>query len=106
MAEARQHREVVPGAAANLENARIRWQLRFAANKLGKDAAARPVPPMTVVELGHLLVDDAFHQRNTNCLLSTNVASGVTKIAGISGHQVGPCIEPVITHVNSSLSTN
>src|SRR5205085_6656496 len=105
MAEARQHGEIVPGAAADLEDARCGRQLRFAADQVGEDSAACPVPPMAVVELGHLLVDDAFHQRNTSCLLSAKVASGVTKIAGTNGHQVGPCIGPVITQVKSSLST-
>jgi len=97
VAETGQHREIVPGAAADFEDAGIGSRVNLAADELGEDSAARPVPPMAVVELGHLLVDDAFHQRNTNCLFRAKVARGVTKIAGMSGHQVGPCIGPVRT---------
>ena len=70
--------------------ARVGGRLRFAADQVGEDLAARAIPPVALVELGHLLVDDALHQRKTHCRLSAKVASGVTKIAGISGHQVGP----------------
>src|SRR4051794_28107688 len=104
MAKSRQHGEIMPGAAADLEDPRPLRQPRLAADQLGENSAARPVPPVAVVELGHLLVDDAFHQRNTNCLFRAKVASGVMKIAGISGHQVGPCIGPVSTQVKASLS--
>src|SRR5438270_2535699 len=105
MAETTKHREVMTGAAADLEDPGVRRQIRLTPDQLREDAAAGSIPPVAVVELGHLLVNDAFHQRNTSCLLSAKVASGVTKMAGISGHQVGPCIGPVSTHVNASLST-
>ena len=65
MAEAAEHGEIVAGAAADLENLRIGGRLRFALDQVGDDPAARPIPPMTVVELGHLLVNDALHQRKT-----------------------------------------
>ena len=90
MAEPAQHREIVAGAAADLEDLRVRRQMRLAADQVGEDLAAGAIPPVAVVELGHLLVDDALHQRNTSWRLSAKVASGVTKIAGTSGHQVGP----------------
>ena len=68
----------------------VRRRLRLAADQVGDDVAPGAVPPVAVVELGHLLVNDTLHQRNTSWRLSTKVASGVTKIAGTSGHQVGP----------------
>src|SRR4051794_26353459 len=65
MAEAGQHREIVAGAAAELEDLRICRRTHFAADEVGDNPPPRAVPPVTVVELGHLLVDDAVHQRNT-----------------------------------------
>src|SRR5579864_2809593 len=105
VAEARQHRQIVAGAAPDLEDLRILGQVRLTADQLSNDLAPRAVPPMSVVELGHLRVNDALHQRNTIWLLSPKVASGVTKIAGINGHPVGPWTKgPVSTQVNASLS--
>src|SRR5438270_9602224 len=104
MTKPAEHRKVVSGPAADLQDSRSGRQLRLPADQVGEDPAARAVPPVAVVELGHLLVDDAFHQRNTNCLFSAKVASGVTKTAGMSGHHVGPCIGPVSTQVNTSFS--
>src|SRR5437762_2188210 len=104
MTKLAEHRQIVAGAAADLEDLRLSRQLACAADQLGEDAAARTIPPVTIVQLGHLLIDDALHQRNTNCLLRAKVASGVTKIAGISGHHAGPRIGPVSTQVKASLS--
>jgi len=68
-AEARQHREVVPGAAADLENVRVARKLRFAADQVGDDLAPCAIPPVALVQLGHLLIDHTLHQPNTHCRL-------------------------------------
>ncbi len=82
----------------------LAWRLREAADQRRKDLAPCAIPPVALVQLRHLIIDDPFHQRKTHCRLSAKVASGVTKIAGISGHQVGPCSGPVRTQVKASLS--
>jgi hypothetical protein len=56
----------VAGAAADLEDLRPGRKRHFAADQFGEDLAARAVPPMPVVELRHLLIDDALHQRKTH----------------------------------------
>src|SRR3954454_10714503 len=95
----------MPGAAADLQDVRARRRAGLEADQLGQDFAPPAIPPVAVVELGHLLIDDPFHQRKTSCRLSRKVASGVTKIAGIRGHHVGPWTSgPVSTQVNASLS--
>src|SRR6185503_4696798 len=67
--ELAEHFEVVAGAAADLENARVGGGHRFPPDKLRKHRAARAIPPVPLIELGHLLVDDALHQPNTHCRL-------------------------------------
>ena len=57
----------------------------LAADQRGEDLAPRAVPPVALVELGHLLVDDALHQRKTHCRLSTKVTAGVTNSIGTIG---------------------
>ena len=107
MTEAAEHGEVVTGAAADLENLGVGGRSHFSADQVGEHPTSGAIPPMTLVQLSHLLIDDALHQRNTSCRLSANVASGVKKIAGINGHQVGPCTSgPVSSQINPSLSTN
>ena len=56
-----------------------------AADQLGEDLAAGAIPPVTLVELRHLVVDDALHQRKTHCRLSAKVTTGVTKSIGTIG---------------------
>src|SRR5689334_5634378 len=56
--EALKHREIVPGAASELQNSGPRRGLDLSPDQLGEHAAPRAVPPMTVVELRHLLVND------------------------------------------------
>ena len=90
MAKAAEHREVVAGTAADLENLGARGGPNLAADEVRDDFAPGAVPPVPVVELGHLPVDRTLHQRNTSWRLSTKVASGVMVTAGTSGHQVGP----------------
>src|SRR6476646_2469796 len=103
MAELTEHREIVAGAASDLENRGIARKPAFPADEIGDDLAARAIPPVAVIELGHLLINNTFHQRKTSWRLRRKVASGVTKIAGTSGHHVGPWSGPVSTHVNASL---
>ena len=66
-----------------------RW-LDLAADQRGEDLAACTVPPVRADRAPPSVVDDAFHQRKTHRRLSRKVAKGVTKMAGISGHQVAP----------------
>jgi len=106
MAELTEHREIMAGATSDLENRGIARKPAFPADEIGDDLAARAIPPVTVIELGHLLINNTFHQRKTSWRLRRKVASGVTKIAGTSGHQVGPWSGPVSTHVNASLRKN
>ena len=54
LAELAEHREVVAGAAADLEDPRARRRLRLAPDQGGEHLAARPVPPVPLVELGHV----------------------------------------------------
>src|SRR5579884_2760578 len=104
MAEDAEHRKIVARAAPDLENGRSRGWPDQAPDQGREHLAASPVPPVAVVELSHAIVDDAFHQPKTSWRLRPKVASGVIKIAGISGHQVGPCTSgPVSTQVNASL---
>ena len=70
LAELAEHREIVPSAAADLEDARVGRRRDFAADELGEDLAARAIPPMPLVELGHFPIDEAFHQPNTHCRLN------------------------------------
>ena len=54
------------GAAADLEDVSTRLRRRFTTDQLGEHFAPRAVPPMALIELGHLPVDDALHQPNTH----------------------------------------
>ena len=71
LAEFLQHREVVAGAAADLEQLCAGARPRLAPDQRRQHFAPRPVPPVTLVELGHLLVDDPLHQRKTQWRLSS-----------------------------------
>src|SRR6476660_8671707 len=65
VAELTQHLEIVPGAAADLED---RTSCRRAGEPLDQGRehfAARAIPPMALIELGHLLVDEALHQSSS-----------------------------------------
>jgi len=66
MAEAGKHRQVVAGAAADLENVRSIRKLRFPADQVGDDLAPSAIPPMALVQLRHLLIDYALHQPKTH----------------------------------------
>jgi hypothetical protein len=101
--ELAEHRQIMPSAAANLENRRILRRTNRAADQRGEHLAARPVPPVPLVELRHLLVDDALHQRKTHCRLSVNVTAGVTNNIGKIG-QAGPMPSgPVIRNTHRLL---
>ena len=66
VAEAGEHREVVPGAAADLEDAGVARQRDLAFDQVGEDVAPRAIPPVRAVMLRHPVVDDALHQRKTH----------------------------------------
>src|SRR5689334_3291911 len=66
VAEPAEHFEVVAGSAADLEDARMGGRHCVAADQIGEHLAARSIPPMALVELGHLTIDDALHQPNTH----------------------------------------
>jgi hypothetical protein len=53
LAELREHREIVAGAAADLEDL-ARRRLGAAADQRGEDLAPRAVPPVALIERGHL----------------------------------------------------
>ena len=61
-AEARQHGEVVAGAGAELEDARILGRPDDPLDDAVEDPPPGGEPPVTAVELGHLLIDLALHQ--------------------------------------------
>jgi len=61
-AELTEHGEIVPCAAADLENPRVGGQLDAARDEVAQYLSARPVPPMQLIDLRHPVVDDAFHQ--------------------------------------------
>src|SRR5579884_4301401 len=106
MPESRQHQEIVTGTAADLEDSGILGEMALPRNQVRNDLSPRAIPPVSLIELRHLPIDDPFHQRKTSRRLSTKVASGVTKIAGINGHHVRPWTSgPVRTQVKISLST-
>src|SRR5690242_21125665 len=55
--------------------------------------------PMALVQLRHLLVDDALHQRKTHWRLSVKVTTGVTNSIGTIG---APRPDRKSTRLNSS----
>ena len=61
LAELHQHRQIVPGAAADLEDARVLGQIGIARDVIVQDVAARGVPPMRRIMLRHAVVDDTVH---------------------------------------------
>ncbi len=61
-AEGGEHRQVVPGAAADLEDARVAGQAAPAREIVGEDVAARAIPPMGGIMRRHPVIDDAVHQ--------------------------------------------
>src|SRR3954469_11223176 len=80
-----EHRQIVTGAAADLEDCRVCRRIDEPADYLGKDLAAGAIPPVFLVVLGHLFVNGPFHQRKTHCRLSVKVTIGVTKSIGTIG---------------------
>ena len=66
LAELGEHREIVPGAAADLEQFGARCRQGLAADQRSDDLAAGAVPPMLLIHGGHGVVDDAFHQPKTH----------------------------------------
>ena len=85
LAEFAQHREVVAGAAADLEQPCAGARPCLAPDQGRQHFAPRPVPPMKLVELGHLLVDHPLHQRKTQWRLRVKVTAGVTNSIGTIG---------------------
>src|SRR4051812_39710092 len=64
-AEPAEHREIVPGAAPDLEDASsLRWQ-DHAFDQAVENASAREEPPMFLVKLGHPVEHRAFHASST-----------------------------------------
>jgi hypothetical protein len=84
MTELAEHREIMARAAADLEDGGIGGQ-PLAPDEVGEDRAAPAVPPMAFVMLRHMVVDQLFHQRNTQWRLRTNVTAGVTNTIGTIG---------------------
>jgi len=66
LAERGKHFEIVAGAAADLEDARLGRRLHFAPDEVGEHLAPGAVPPVAVVQLGHLAIDAALHQPKTH----------------------------------------
>ncbi|KQR83554.1 hypothetical protein ASG07_07530 [Sphingomonas sp. Leaf343] len=60
-AELRQHRQIVPGAAPDLQNPRARRHVAVPRQVIGQDVAPRPVPPMGGIMRRHAVVDYAVH---------------------------------------------
>ena len=61
-AEARQHGQIVPGAAADLQDAGAGGQLAIAGQIVRQDVAARAIPPMGGIMRGHAVVNDTVHE--------------------------------------------
>ena len=82
-----EHGQIVAGAAADLQDARVVGQRDAPPDQPVENVAAGDIPPMLLVELRHIVVDAAVHQANTQKRLSEKVTSGVTNRIGMSGHQ-------------------
>jgi len=52
-----EHREIVTGAAADLEQLRILWKGDLSANELRNDLPPRTVPPVPLIMFRHRFVD-------------------------------------------------
>jgi hypothetical protein len=65
MAELGEHREIVARPTADLEDVGSGWRSDAAADQRGEHLAPGTVPPVPLIELRHLLVNDALHQRKT-----------------------------------------
>src|SRR3954451_1164760 len=61
LSKSAEHREVVPGATADFEQARFLRRADGAFDQPVEDAAAREEPPMLLVQLGHPVEHRAFH---------------------------------------------
>src|SRR5205085_10881480 len=90
LAELAEHRQIVPGAAADLQDSRMSRQPDAPPDQPVEDVAAGDVPPVPLVQLRHIVVNAALHQANTQRRLSEKVTSGVTNRIGMSGHHQGP----------------
>ena len=62
-AELREHRQIMPGAAADLEDLGARRERPLAGQEIGQDVAPRAIPPMRRIMLGHAIIDAAVHLR-------------------------------------------
>src|SRR3569623_455776 len=96
---------IEPGAAADLEKLRILRRRCLAADQLGENAAPCPVPPVALVKLRHLLVDDTLHQRKTHWRLSVKVTAGVTNTIGTIGQAGLRCSGLVSSHTQAVFIT-
>ena len=70
-AERAEHVEVMPGAAAKLENACPGRGAHHAADHLVENSPPRGEPPMFLVEFGHAVEDGAVHQLSLPILSRT-----------------------------------
>ncbi|PAV69411.1 hypothetical protein WR25_08484 [Diploscapter pachys] len=61
VAELAEHRQVVPGAAADLQDARALGYVAVALQIIAQDVATRAIPPMGGIMRRHAVVDDAVH---------------------------------------------
>ncbi len=66
MTEGPEHFEIVSGAASDLEDLRILGRPDRSADQLLQDPAPRLVPPVPLIEVGHLAIGCALHQPNTH----------------------------------------
>ena len=96
-AELRQHRKIVAGAAADLEDLGALGQRDGAADQRRKHLAASPIPPVTLIELSHMVIDDPLHQRKTHWRLRKKVTPGVMNNIGAIG-----AARPRLRRVNNS----
>ena len=69
--ELAEHREIVAGPQPISRMCALGGGCASRRISVGDDLAPRTVPPVALVELGHLLVDDALHQRKTSWRLSS-----------------------------------
>jgi len=61
-AEGAEHPEVMARAAAYFQNSGIFRRFDDAANHARKDSSACDVPPVRLIQRGHSVIDDSFHQ--------------------------------------------
>ena len=56
-----EHRQIVPGAAPDFEDAGLLGQIGIARDIIVQDVAARDIPPMRRIMLRHAVVNDTVH---------------------------------------------